>query len=136
MPILRISEVAELVDVSPDTVRRWIASGRLAAERDGQGRRWVAGASLAAFMRTAPADDPGRAFSSARNRFRGVVTNVVCDEVMAHVEIQAGPHRVVSLMSREAVDDLGLEVGSLATAIVKSTDVIVETESSAGIRHA
>ena len=124
MTVFRISEVASLLDVSSDTVRRWVDSGRLAAERDEHGHRIVSGADLAAFVRS-PAESDA-VLSSARNRMRGIVTDVVRDGVMAKVEIQAGPHRVVSLMSREAADDLGLEPGVVATAVVKSTNVVVE----------
>ncbi|GLY72473.1 TOBE domain-containing protein [Actinoallomurus iriomotensis] len=124
MTVFRISEVASLLDVSPDTVRRWVDSGRLAAERDEHGHRIVSGADLAAFVRS-PAEAE-TSFSSARNRMRGIVTDVVRDGVMAKVEIQAGPYRVVSLMSREAADDLGLEPGVVAVAVVKSTNVVVE----------
>jgi molybdopterin-binding protein len=133
MPSYQISEAADLLGVSSDTVRRWVDSGRLPAGRDDSGRRHLDGAELAAFMRAGAGADPGRLVSSARNRFRGLVTSLVRDQVMASVEIQAGPHRVVSLLSREAADDLGLEVGSVATAVVKSTNVIVET---GGGRHA
>jgi molybdopterin-binding protein len=133
MPSYQISEAADLLGVSSDTVRRWVDSGRLPAGRDDSGRRRLDGAELAAFMRAGAGADPGRLVSSARNRFRGLVTSLVRDQVMASVEIQAGPHRVVSLLSREAADDLGLEVGSVATAVVKSTNVIVET---GGGRHA
>ncbi|GAB3463369.1 helix-turn-helix transcriptional regulator [Streptomonospora sediminis] len=133
--MFRISEVAGLVGVSGDTVRRWIDSGRLPAARDTHGHRTVGGADLAEFLRAEPEDDPARRSSSARNRFRGLVTDVRRDTVMAQVEIQAGPHRVVSLMSREAADELGLEVGSVAAAIVKSTNVIVENEPAKGQRH-
>jgi molybdopterin-binding protein len=127
MPTYQISEAAEILGVSADTVRRMVDSGRLAATRDASGRRLLDGAELALFMRAESEDDPARMFSSARNRFHGLVTKVVRDEVMASVEIQAGTHRVVSLMSREAADELGLGVGVLATAIVKSTNVVVET---------
>ncbi|WP_304455321.1 molybdopterin-binding protein [Nocardiopsis sp. YSL2] len=133
MPTFQIGEAADLLGVSADTVRRWVDAGRLAADRDGSGHRHLDGAELAAFMRAGADEDPGLRLSSARNRFRGLVTNVVRDQVMASVEIQAGPHRVVSLMSREAADELGLEEGSLATAVVKSTNVIIET---AGDHHA
>ncbi len=133
MPTFQISEAADLLGVSADTVRRWVDSGRLAATRDASGRRHLDGAELAAFMRAEADEDPGLRVSSARNRFQGLVTNVIRDQVMAGVEIQAGPHRVVSLMSREAADELGLEVGSQATAVVKSTNVIIETS---GGRHA
>ncbi|MBB6173640.1 molybdopterin-binding protein [Nocardiopsis mwathae] len=142
MPSFRISEVAALAGVSGDTVRRWVDSGRLDAVRDGSGRRIVDGAALAAFMRegadaeAGASEDSARRLSSARNRFHGLVTDVVLGDVMAQVEIQAGPHRVVSLMSREAAVDLGLEVGSVATAIVKSTNVVVESDASKGVHHA
>ncbi|MFG1603876.1 molybdopterin-binding protein [Actinoplanes sp. NPDC049265] len=127
MTTYRIGEAADLLGVSPDTVRRWIDAGRLAAARDGQGHRAVAGADLAAFARSlADEPDPGSTRSSARNRLPGIVTAISRDTVMAQVDIQAGPFRVVSLMSREAVDELGLEVGSRATAVIKSTTVVVE----------
>jgi molybdopterin-binding protein len=120
----RIGEAAELLGVSVDTVRRWADAGRLPAERDGHGHRVVRGADLATFATTQREELPVP--SSARNRFRGIVTAITRDTVMAQVEIQAGPHRVVSLLSREAVDDLGLDIGDLAVAVVKSTNVVVE----------
>ena len=122
----RISEAAALLGVSPDTVRRWIDVGRLAAHRDERGHRIVAGADLAAFARSQIEAENGSGHSSARNRFRGIVTEVIRDAVMAQVEIAAGPHRVVSLMSRQAADELGLEVGVMAVAVIKPTDVVVE----------
>ncbi len=123
----RIGEAAELLGVSVDTVRRWVDGGRLAAVRDEHGHRSIPGDELAAFARAA-ADDPGSSSSrsSARNRLRGIVTAIARDAVMAQVDIQAGPFRIVSLMSREAVDDLALEVGSTAIAVIKSTTVVVE----------
>ncbi|HLU73281.1 MAG TPA: helix-turn-helix transcriptional regulator [Nonomuraea sp.] len=125
MATFRISEAAALLGVSSDTVRRWVDSGRLAAERDEHGHRQVHGADLAAFARAqVGAVDGGR--SSARNRLRGIVTEVIRDAVMAQVEIAAGPFRVVSLMSRQAADELGLEPGVVADAVIKSTNVVVE----------
>jgi molybdopterin-binding protein len=122
----RISEAAELLGVSADTVRRWADSGKLVAVREANGHRLVDGADLAAFIAKSGRPDRASSMSSARNRFTGLVTGIKKDTVMAQVEIQAGPHRIVSLMSREAIDDLALEVGSVAVAVVKSTTVIVE----------
>jgi molybdopterin-binding protein len=132
MTHLRISDAASLLGVSDDTVRRWAEAGRIATEVDASGRRTVAGAELARFMRESALTDSrhgGQApvlRASARNRFPGLVTRVVRDTVMAQVEVQSGPFRIVSLMSREAADDLGLEPGVLAVASVKSTNVVVE----------
>lgn len=121
----RISEAATLLGVSSDTVRRWVDTGRLRAERDEHGHRRVNGADLAAFARAqAGSVDGGR--SSARNHLRGIVTEVIKDTVMAQVEIAAGPFRVVSLMSRQAADELGLAPGVVAVAVIKSTNVVVE----------
>ncbi|MFG2078485.1 molybdenum-pterin binding domain-containing protein [Nonomuraea maritima] len=125
MTTFRISEAAALLGVSSDTVRRWVDAGRLAAERDELGHRRVKGADLAAFARSqVELAEGGR--SSARNRLRGIVTDVLKDAVMAQVEIAAGPYRVVSLMSRQAADELGLEPGVVAEAVIKSTNVVVE----------
>jgi molybdopterin-binding protein len=129
MPHYRISEAADLLGVSDDTMRRWVDSGQLEASSDASGRKVIIGAQLAAFAKThaRTAPDPSGIGRSARNRFVGLVTEVVADKVMAQVEIQSGPHRVVSLMSSEATRELGLEPGVLAVAVVKSTQVIVET---------
>jgi molybdopterin-binding protein len=130
-----IAEAAQILGVSPDTVRRWVDAGRLPATRDADGRRRVAGPDLAAFARAqADASTSGgkresreaASVSSARNRLPGIVTDVVRDTVMAQVEITAGPYRMVSLMSREAADELGLEAGVRAVAVIKSTNVVVE----------
>ncbi|MEU4562222.1 helix-turn-helix domain-containing protein [Actinoplanes sp. NPDC023936] len=127
MTTFQIGEAAELLGVSSDTVRRWVDAGRLSAHRDQQGRRVIEGVDLAAFVRGQGAGPDERSEeSSARNRLRGIVTAVVKDTVMAQVDIQAGPFRVVSLMSREAVDELDLQVGSVAVAVIKSTTVVVE----------
>jgi len=132
VPYLRISEVAGLLGVSDDTVRRWVEAGRLPADRSGTGPLLVDGVDVAALAEDlARTPDPGAAASaSARNRFRGVVTAVTRDTVMAQVEIRAGPFRVVSLLSREAVDELGLQVGSVAVATAKATTVGVEVEQA------
>jgi len=129
VPQIRIGEAAALLGVSDDTVRRWADAGRLTATRAEGGRITVDGGELAALARElASAPEPGVTVgASARNRFRGIVTRVVKDGVMAKVELQAGPFRVVSLMSREAADELELAPGSLAVASVKSTHVVVET---------
>jgi molybdopterin-binding protein len=123
----RIGEAAELLGVSVDTVRRWVDAGRLTAARDDHGHRTIGGADLAGFARSlADEPDPGSRRSSARNRLRGIVTAIIRDAVMAQVDIQAGPFRVVSLMSSEAVGEMGLEVGCTAVAVIKSTTVVVE----------
>ena len=131
MTTFRIRDAAELLGVSDDTVRRWAEAGRLETVSDASGRRTVEGAVLARFAEELAAaverPQPRPVVSeSARNRFQGLVTKVLRDTVMAQVEIQAGPHRFVSLMSREAADELGLEPGVLAIAAVKSTNVVVE----------
>jgi molybdopterin-binding protein len=107
-------------------VRRYISVGRLPVRRDEANRRVIDGVALAAFARETITPDPSPVASSARNRLVGVVTDVQADKVMAQVEIQCGPHRVVSLIGREAVDDLGLKPGVLAVAMIKSTNVVVE----------
>lgn len=133
MTVFQIGEAAQLVGVSPDTVRRWVDAGRLPATRDAHGHRLIDGKDLAEFLRST-ADDPERPPSSARNRLPGIVTAVVRDTVMARVDIQAGPFRVVSLMSREAADELDLQVGSPAVAVIKSTNVVVERPATTARR--
>jgi molybdopterin-binding protein len=127
--VFRLSEAARVLGVSYDTVRRWTEAGRLATSRDDAGRLVVPGADLARFAVELADHEPAAhgdlSPQSARNRFPGIVTKVTRDGVMAQVEIQAGPHRVVSLMSREACDELGLEPGVPAVAVVKSTNVVV-----------
>ena len=133
MASYRIAEAAAVLGISDDTLRRWIESGRLAATRGHDKRTRIEGRDLAELAR-ANAErgpdglvDPARAVSvSARNRMRGIVTRVVKDTVMAQVELVCGPYRVVSLMSSEAADELGLAPGVIAVASVKSTNVVVE----------
>lgn len=125
----RIAEAAELLGVSDDTLRRWVEAGRVASRRE-DGRTVVGGADLAALAESL-ADHPDReatraASVSARNRLAGIVTKVTKDTVMAQVEMVCGPYRMVSLMSSEAADELGLEPGVRAIASVKSTNVVVE----------
>lgn len=125
-----MSEAAGLLGVSDDTVRRWVDEGLLVAGRDPAGRMVVDGADLARRAEehaARPAVLGAATGSSARNRFTGLVTRVLRDGVMAQVDLQCGPFRMVSLMSAEAVDDLDLRPGSLATAVVKATTVIVDT---------
>ena len=128
MSELRIGQAAEVLGVSADTVRRWADDGRLPTRRTTGGQRIVDGAALAALaVEQAKTPEAGAIVGqSARNRFTGIVTRVVKDKVAAQVEIQAGPHRVVSLMTREAADELGLEPGALAVAAVKATNVVIE----------
>ncbi|HEY1988219.1 MAG TPA: TOBE domain-containing protein [Acidimicrobiales bacterium] len=123
----RPGQLVDLLGVSADTVRRWCDEGRLETVRSEGGHRMVDGASLARFVREQQEDAPDQLLSqSARNRFRGVVTRVERDALTAIIEIRAGRFRIVSLLTREAADDLRLEEGDLATAVVKSTSVMVE----------
>ncbi|MFN2451889.1 MAG: molybdopterin-binding protein [Candidatus Dormibacteria bacterium] len=129
MALLKVGRAAELLGVGPDTVRRWVDSGRLAATaRQGTGHRLIQSASLAHLAQELAAEQASRprGWESARNRLEGLVTRVVRDHVMAQVEIQSGPHRLVALISREAADELRLEPGVIAVAAVKATSVVVE----------
>ena len=125
---MRIRDAATYLGVSDDTVRRWVDQGVLEASVDDVGRKVVDGYEVAPVARSQarPPAIPGGTASSARNRMVGLVTDIRTDTVMAQVEMQCGPFRVVSLMSSEAVRDLGLELGSVAVAVIKSTNVIVD----------
>jgi molybdopterin-binding protein len=129
---IRIKDAALFLGVSDDTVRRWIDAGTLTSSLDDSGRKVVEGVDLARLAQQHSANpiDPSGMNSSARNRFVGLVTRVTSDVVMSQVELQCGPHRVVSLMSTEAVRDLDLKPGSVAVAVIKSTNVIVEAPRS------
>lgn len=129
MSQIRVRDAAHYLGVSADTVRRWVEDGTLTSTKSATGVTMLDGLELAylARQRAVLPEDPSGMESSARNRFVGLVTRVVTDKVMAQVELQCGPHRVVSLMSAEAVRELALEPGSVAVAVVKSTTVIVET---------
>lgn len=133
---MRIREAAVFLGVSDDTVRRLVDAGTLPATEDDSGRRVIDGYELARYLRSqaAAVADPSGVVSSARNRWVGLVTAIQSDPVMSQVELQCGPFRVVSLMSTEAVRDLGLELGSVAVAVVKSTNVIVEVPGLGGAR--
>lgn len=130
MTHFRISEAASLLGVSDDTLRRWCADGVLSVSHDESGRQVVDGAELAAHAKVLATEvaDVGGVRRSARNRFTGLVTKVEIDGLMAQVELQCGPNRVVSLMSSEAAREMKLDVGSKAVAVVKATMVILETE--------
>ncbi|MGO4755338.1 molybdopterin-binding protein [Streptomyces sp. 2MCAF27] len=130
-----IGQAARLLGVSPDTARRWADAGRVATHRDESGKRLIDGKDLAAFsVELAKGGSSGSgggteeeaSYTSVRNAFPGIVTAIKLGDVAAQVEIQAGPHRLVSLLTREAVEELGLEVGMEATARVKSTNVHID----------
>lgn len=128
MPQYRIGQAAEVLGVSPDTMRRWADAGQVKVVRGSGGRRLIDGADLARFaLEQARGEElgPVRA-QSARNRFPGIVTRVVRDGVAAQVDVQAGPHRFVSLITREAADELELQPGVLAEVVIKATSVGIE----------
>jgi molybdopterin-binding protein len=117
--------------VSTDTVRRLVDSGQIKTARSSGGQRQIDGVALARYMAALPRPDPPSVVSeSARNRFSGIVTRVIKDGVAAQVEMQAGPYRIVSLITRESADELGLEAGVMAVASVKSTNVVIELPRS------
>jgi molybdopterin-binding protein len=126
--MLRIGQAAELLGVGVDTLRRWEADGRIATTRSGGGQRLVAIVEVSRLLGERRRSAPDRPIiaQSARNRFAGIVTRIEADRVAAVVEVLAGPHRLVSLMTAEAVEELGLAVGDEAVCVVKATQVIVE----------
>jgi molybdopterin-binding protein len=129
---VRVGQAAEMLKVSVETLRRWEAEGRLRMERSAGGQRLVDIDEVSRLLddrRKAATDRPIVA-QSARNRFSGIVTRIERDRVAAVVEVIAGPHRLVSLMTAEAIDDLDLKVGDEAVCVVKATNVIVEIPSA------
>ena len=139
MPTFRMKEAASLLGVSDDTLRRWADGGRIKTITDASGVLAVDGVELARLAQELAesadhAEGQMVVAQSVRNRFSGLVSRVIRDTVMAQVEIQAGPHRFVSLLSREAADELGLEPGMLVVAAVKSTNVSVEIPQSRSAR--
>ncbi|WP_327185560.1 TOBE domain-containing protein [Streptomyces sp. NBC_01334] len=126
MRTYRIGDAVALLGVSADTVRRLVDGGKLTAERDELGRRIIPGPALAAYVRQVHRAEWGSTGSSARNRLSGIVPEMLLGDVSAQVEIQAGPFRVVALVSRESADELELEPGVPAVAVIKSTNVVVE----------
>lgn len=125
MADLSLTEAARAIGVSVDTLRRWDRAGKLRTTRDERNRRLVP-ASEVERLRTAPARHRTRDSFSARNRFPGRITSVEVDGVMALVEVEAGPHRITAAITRDAVEELGLVVGTPATATVKATSVMIE----------
>jgi molybdopterin-binding protein len=123
----RIGEAAGMLGVRVETLRRWERSGRLRTERSAGGQRLVAAAEVARLL-TERRERPRVTSASVRNRFPGVVTEVKRDEIAATVEILAGPHRILALVTREAVDEMGLEPGMHAVATVKATNVMLEVD--------
>jgi molybdopterin-binding protein len=129
---IRVGQAAEMLGVSVETLRRWETDGRVRMERSDGGQRTVDVAEITRLLgeRRRSAIDRPIVAQSARNRFAGIVTRIERDRVAAVVEVQAGPHRLVSLMTAEAVDELGLEVGQEAVCVIKATNVIVEIPSA------
>lgn len=130
-PTLRIGQAAEILGVSVDTVRRWAADGTLKTKRSGGGQRLVSAAEVSRVLGARRKTVPERSISaqSARNRLPGVVTKVVADRVAATVEVQAGPYRLLSLLTAEAVRELKLKPGVQVIAVVKATNVVIDLPS-------
>lgn len=125
---IRVGHAAEMLQVSIETIRRWEAEGKLRTDRTAGGQRMVPIGEVTRLLaeRRAQATERAAVSGSARNRFPGIVTRIEKDRVAAVVEVIAGPHRMVSLMTAEAVDELDLKVGDEAVCVVKATNVIVE----------
>jgi molybdopterin-binding protein len=130
MVAYRLGQAARVLGVSVDTVRRHADAGRLKTSRTAGQHRLVDGADLARLAESLDLDGGGDPASSARNHLLGIVTRVVTDKVAAHVEMRCGPFRVVSLLTRESVDDLGLAPGVMVHAVIKATNVVVELAQS------
>jgi molybdopterin-binding protein len=131
---LRVGQAAEMLQVSVDTIRRWEADGRIRVDRTPAGRRVIALEEVRRLLadRRAAAKERPTVARSARNRFAGIVTRIEKDRVAAVVEVIAGPHRLVSLMTAEAVDEMRLKVGDEAVCVVKATNVVVEVPAGRG----
>ncbi len=134
---LRVGQAAEMLGVSVETLRRWEVEGRLRMERSGGGQRLVALDEVTRLLRERRRETADRPIvaQSARNRFSGIVSRIDRDAIVAVVEVIAGPHRLVSLMTAEAVDDIGIEVGSEVVCAVKATNVVVEVPAGAAMRQ-
>lgn len=133
---LRVGQAAEMLGVSVETLRRWEADGRLRMERSEGGQRLVALTEITRLLRERRRESADRPIvaQSARNRFSGIVSRIDRDAIVAVVEVIAGPHRLVSLMTAEAVDDLGIAVGSEVVCAVKATNVVVEVPAGTASR--
>ncbi|MDA8201817.1 MAG: TOBE domain-containing protein [Chloroflexi bacterium] len=134
---VRVGVAAEMLGLSLDTLRRWESEGRLRVGRSEGGQRLVPLSEVTRLLAERPsATDDAPVAQSARNRFPGIVTRIQRNDPIAVVEIRAGPHRVVSIMTSEAVDELGLEVGQEAVGVVKATNVVVEVPTTRSARPA
>ncbi|MDO5728571.1 MAG: TOBE domain-containing protein [Actinomycetaceae bacterium] len=130
MPSYRVSTIASLLGVSDDSVRRWLDEGHITADQTSEGPLRIDGVSVVEFINARPdlhLRSIGRVNQSIRNYLPGLVTGLTKDRVMSQVELLCGPFRVVSLVSTEAVEELGLEVGSVAAALIKATNVSVQS---------
>lgn len=131
MVTYRLGQAARILGVSPDTVRRLADSGKLKTTRTKGGQRMVDGARLAKLAERFDEDPEFARVSSARNHLLGIVTRVVRDKVAAQVELRCGPFKLVALVTRDSVDNLRLQPGVMAYAVVKATNVVVELATEA-----